>query len=100
MKGTSWLLLGGPAHGIAHEVFFSTKILWDHEGRDYIYTPQVYNDPATGKSYMLGLWQPQPDELEWLIKSRKVPHIIWDNQVVQEEPPEDPGTRRVAGPSS
>jgi hypothetical protein len=86
VRPTSWLLLGGPAHGVVHEVFFSTKILWDHEGRNYLYTPQVHNDESTGKSYMLGLWQPREDELDFLIKSRKVPPIVWDNSVPAEEP--------------
>lgn len=86
MRGTSWLLLGGPGHGEVHEVFFSTKILWEHKGRDYLYTPQVYNDPDTGKSYMLGMWQPNPDELDFLLKSRNVPPIVWENSVPAEEP--------------
>lgn len=86
MRPTSWLLLGGPAHGVVHEVFFSTKILWEHEGREYLYTPQVFNDEHTGKSYMLGVWQPRPDELSFLLRSRNVPPIVWDNSVTTEEP--------------
>lgn len=85
MRSTSWLLLGGPAHGEVHEVFFSTKIRWQHKGRDYLYTPMVHNDEATGKSYMLGIWQPQRDEIDWLIKSRRLAPIQWDNSIVEAE---------------
>lgn len=85
MKSSHWLLLGGPAHGEVHEVFFSTKILWDHQGRDYTYLPKVHNDQATGLSYMVAIWQPQQDEIDWLIRSRRPPPIQWDNSVVEAE---------------
>ena len=87
MNGTHWLLLGGPGHGEVHEVFFSKKVLWEHKGKDYLYTPQVYNDEATGKSYMLGIWQPDYEELTWLIKSRKLLPIVWDNSLKPDLPP-------------
>lgn len=85
MKPSYWLLLGGPAHGEVHEVFFSTKLWWDHKGRNYLYLPRVHNDDATGKSYMVGIWQPDRDEVDWLVKSRGVPAIQWDNSVVETE---------------
>ena len=85
MRPSHWLLVGGPAHGEVHEVFFSTKLYWDHKGRQYLYTPQVHND-ANGKSYILGMWQPNPDELSFLLNSRQVPPIVWENSVTEEEP--------------
>lgn len=85
MKGCQWLLLGGPAHGVVHEVFFSQKVLWEHEGRGYLYTPMVHNDKVTGKSYLVGIWQPRFDEVDWLIKSRLLEPIQWDDSVVEAE---------------
>lgn len=86
MKPTAWLLLGGPAHGEVHEVFLATKIVWEHKGRNYVYTPQVYNDEATGQSYVLGVWQPEPSELQFLLASRRPPPIVWDNSVASAGP--------------
>jgi hypothetical protein len=86
VKSTSWLLVNGPAHGEVHEVFFSTQLRWEHKGREYLYLPRPYTDSATGKTYVVAVWQPQDGELAWLIKSRSVPPVVWDNQVAEEAP--------------
>lgn len=91
MKPSHWLLLGGPAHGEVHEVFFSTKIPWEHKGRQYTYLPRVHNDEATGLSYVVGIWQSDRDEVDWLIRSRRPPPIQWGNTVVEAE------TKRIEG---
>lgn len=80
MKSTSWLLIGGPGHGEVHEVFFSTQLRWEHKGRDYLYLPQPYTD-RSGRTFILAIWQPPLDEVDWLISNRKVPQVVWDNSV-------------------
>lgn len=80
MKSTSWLLIGGPGHGEVHEVFFSTKLWWEHKGRNYLYLPKPYIN-RTGETYVLAIWQPDLDEVDWLIANRKVPPVVRDNSV-------------------
>lgn len=79
MDGQTWLLLGGPAHGVVHEVFFSTKVVWEHEGRDYTYLPEVYT-AEDGQSYIVGLFVTPVGEVEYLVKKHKVRPIIWEEQ--------------------